>query len=235
MLTLSPESHTDHALTPAHLAWVLANFADREGFFLATVELPADLPSLPCGLHGPAVGGDPVAESEVTYAVRGGRKVASRLCDRTPQPSRLVTVIAGPWGDKPCVLWTAFGGPAAPREPGDPALSSWEEVVESCLFWAEHALSRLAQPGALTGALGLFRARGGQAPQVRGEVRVAEALRPRAPDDVRRGLPGDAVRLPERERRTEAAAVPTGAARAHDALARLQVPGEVARGGMRVA
>lgn len=39
----------------------------------------------------------------------------------------------------PCVLYTAFGGPAAPQEPGDP---SCKDLAESATFWREHALSK---------------------------------------------------------------------------------------------
>lgn len=38
-----------------------------------------------------------------------------------------------------CVLYTAFGGPAAPQEPGDPAC---KDPVASAAFWREHALSK---------------------------------------------------------------------------------------------
>jgi hypothetical protein len=40
-----------------------------------------------------------------------------------------------------CVLFTAYGGPAAPREPGDSSIASWEELTQSRRFWAQHALS----------------------------------------------------------------------------------------------
>ena len=53
----------------------------------------------------------------------------------------MMTVIGGPDGDDPCVLYTAFGGPAAPREPWDPSLdeAGW---AASLAFWEAHALSR---------------------------------------------------------------------------------------------
>lgn len=82
-----------------------------------------------------------------------------RLCIEAPK-SRLVTVIAGPHTACPaggactgatcadydshvehaCVLYTAYGGPQAPREPGDPSIKSWEELVASREFWSQHAL-----------------------------------------------------------------------------------------------
>lgn len=130
-----PVSHLDHDLTPAHVAWLTSHFADRTGFFLETVELPAELPPLTCALHGPLVGDAPVPESEVSYRRRGDRPGASRLCARPPRPTRLLTVIAGPEGEDP------FGGPAAPREPFDLSLGGGEVLEASRAFWSEHALS----------------------------------------------------------------------------------------------
>lgn len=40
-------------------------------------------------------------------------------------------------------IFTAYGGPCAPREPGDATLSSDEEKKESADFWAQHALAAL--------------------------------------------------------------------------------------------
>lgn len=140
-MIILPVSHLDHGLTAAHVAWLERRFVSRTGFFLETVELPAELPPLTCALHGPLVGDAPVPESEVTYRRRGDRPGASRLCARPPRPTRLLTVIAGPEGEDPCVLYTAFGGPAAPREPCDPGLADGELREASRAFWAEHALS----------------------------------------------------------------------------------------------
>jgi hypothetical protein len=39
-----------------------------------------------------------------------------------------------------CILYTAFGGPLTPKEPGDATLSG-EERQESFKFWSQHALS----------------------------------------------------------------------------------------------
>lgn len=140
-MIILPVSHLDHDLTAAHVAWITLHFADRDGFFLETVELPPELPPVTCALHGPLVGDPPVPESEVSYRRRGDRPDSSRLCAREPRPTRLLTVIAGPEGDEPCVLYTAFGGPAAPREPFDPGVAEGELLEASRAFWAEHALS----------------------------------------------------------------------------------------------
>lgn len=136
-----PASHLDHGLSPAHVAWLLERFADRQAFFVETVELPPQLPPLLCGLHGPAMGDEPVPEAEAHYAVRGGRQGTSRLCRRPARETRLVTVIAGPDGEEPCVLYTAYGGAAASREPWDLSLAGQDAREQAQRFWAEHALS----------------------------------------------------------------------------------------------
>lgn len=134
-------SHLDHALPRDVVDYVVARFAARTSFFLESIELPAHMPSVECGLHGPAMGDAPVPDAECESAVRGDRGGPSRLCARPPRPCRVVTVIAGPHDGHPCVLYTIFGGPAAPREPWDPSLSEAERA-ESVAFWSEHALSR---------------------------------------------------------------------------------------------
>ena len=134
------ESHLDHGLTPDQVQWICDTFADREGFFIESVEMPESLGTVPCGLHGPAMGDAPISDDEVTLVKRGEREYTSRIVDRAPRPTSTVTVIAGPNGEDPCVLYTAFGGPLAPKEPGDESLSD-EQRAESEAFWAEHALS----------------------------------------------------------------------------------------------
>jgi hypothetical protein len=133
-------SHLDHGLTPEHLVWLCNRFANRTSFFIETVELSPDLPSLSCDMHGPIVGDAPVPEDDVTYAVRGDRSGKTRMVNRVSRPSRLLTVIAGPANGDPCVLYTAYAGPQAPREPWDSSLSA-EEKTESEAFWSKHALT----------------------------------------------------------------------------------------------
>jgi len=138
MKLLPGKSHTDHGLTEAQLAFVLETFADRDAFFIETVELPEDLGTVPCGLHGPLMGDAPVVEAEVTYAKRGDRPWASRLVEREARQVRQLSVIAGPAGDDSCVLYTAFGGPVTPREPFDAPDAEREDSLK---VWNEHALS----------------------------------------------------------------------------------------------
>lgn len=134
-------SHLDHGLSLAHLVWLRALFADRAAFFLETVEIPGHLSAVECGLYGPLMGDEPIPEIDVRYLVRDNRKCASRVISKPVRKTRQLTVIAGPQLDDPCVLYTAYGGPAAPREPGDGTIPDWEGVQASRAFWAVHALS----------------------------------------------------------------------------------------------
>src|SRR5438552_2479728 len=141
------DSHVDHGLTEAQLRHLFDRFAERQGFFLETIELPKDLGTVPCGLWGPIVGDPPIGEAEVCHERRGDRAWTSRLVERPARLTRLVTVIAGPHEEDgengtikhPCVLYTAFGGPASPQEPDDP---DCKDLVASVAFWREHALAR---------------------------------------------------------------------------------------------
>lgn len=144
------DSHLDHALTIAQVDYLLERFADRDAFFIETIELPENLGTVPCALYGPTMGDVPIELGTlyITYERRGDRSYASRLISLPPRPTRMVTVIAGPHEGIPCVLFTAFGGPLAPREPGDPTLHAMAEpektaeLEKSEAFWAVHALSR---------------------------------------------------------------------------------------------
>lgn len=162
------DSHVDHGLTEDQLRYLLDRFADRDSFFAETITLPKDLGTVPCGLYGPTVGDPAIREDEITHAPRGTRAWNSRLVDLPPRQQHEVTVIAGPheepcwhcdgsggigsWKDRipcatcdhgkirhPCVLYTAFGGPIAPQEPGDPGC---KDVDESTKFWRDHALAK---------------------------------------------------------------------------------------------
>ena len=170
------DSHVDHSLTEEQLGYLLDRFADRNAFFLETIELPKTLGTVPCGLWGPIMGDPPVRDEEICHERRGDRVWTSRLVERSTRPTRTITVIAGPheekcprcdgsgecisldipYGASPmtyscwdckgtgtkkhaCVLYTAFGGPASPQEPGDPAC---KDPAASAAFWREHALSK---------------------------------------------------------------------------------------------
>jgi hypothetical protein len=155
------DSHVDHGLTEAQMQFLLQRFADRTAFFIETLTLPRELETIPCGLYGPLVGDPAIREEEVSYATRGSRTWLSRLIALPPRQQHEVTVIAGPHEEKcdpahhwprqcvlcegtgsikhACILYTAFGGPLAPQEPGDPGC---KDPVASANFWREHALAR---------------------------------------------------------------------------------------------
>lgn len=169
-------SHLDHNLSAAQLAFLFERFAERDAFFIETLTFPRELGTVPCGLYGPLMGDPPIAESEMTYGVRGTREWSSRILDLPARDQHEVTVIAGPHEETcarcggagswqslaipdpggpayytcsscggvgkikhACVLYTAFGGPLAPQEPGDPGC---KDVEASRRFWSEHALAR---------------------------------------------------------------------------------------------
>ena len=133
------DSHIDHGLTEEQLRYLLDRFADRAAFFLETIELPDQLGTVPCGLYGPVMGDSPIVETEVVHEKRGTRAWTSRLVERGTRPTRMVTVIAGPHDGNACMLYTAFGGPASPQEPGDPAC---KDPDASAVFWRDHALAK---------------------------------------------------------------------------------------------
>ena len=115
MKILEGISHLDHGLSEDHVQWILEKFGERDCFFIETVELPEGLGSLDCGLYGPLMDDAPVCEDEVVYTQRGDRPGTSRMVKRVMRKTRLVTVIAGPYGDEECILYTSFGGPQSPR------------------------------------------------------------------------------------------------------------------------
>jgi hypothetical protein len=161
MLIIIPQSHLDHHLSLRHLRFVLDRCQERNSFFIESVTLPDELPALSCALRGPVVGNPPVTDAEITMRSRNGRAWESRMLTDPHKPvrvaldmgkyrhwdydgtadqtSRIVTIIGGPADGFPCVLYTAYGGPLAPREPGDPSLPEAERAA-SVAFWAEHAL-----------------------------------------------------------------------------------------------
>jgi hypothetical protein len=139
MLTRHAESHVDHVPEDI-VTHVLERFKDRDGFFIETFELPANLPALENALYGPACGDPPVREDEVIIGPRPGRHHNSRLVKRPTRQTRTCSVIAGPHDGLPCVLFTVFGGPVSPREVADPTLPA-AELEKSQAFWAVHALA----------------------------------------------------------------------------------------------
>lgn len=146
-LSILPKlSHLDHGLTPAHVEWLLAVAepdANDAGITVATIGVPDVLSALEHRLYGPMECDGAIAESEARYIVRPGRSHASRVVDRPARATRRLTFVAGPHGDLPFVLYTAYGGSAAPREPGDRTIMTFDALAEARLFWSTHALGIL--------------------------------------------------------------------------------------------
>lgn len=138
-MRIHKDSHVDHGLTQAQLSYLLERFGDHNKFFLVTIDLPEDLGTVPCGLYGPLMGDAPVTDDEVTLSNRMGRQWPTRFIEAASRQTRQVTLIAGPHDGEPCVLYTAYGGPSAPQEPGDPAC---RDKPASEAFWATHALAK---------------------------------------------------------------------------------------------
>lgn len=138
-MRIHKDSHVDHGLTQAQLSYLLQRFGDHDKFFLVTIDLPEDLGTVPCGLYGPLMGDAPVTDDEVTYSNRMGRQWPTRFIEAASRQTRQVTLIAGPHDGEPCVLYTVYGGPSAPQEPGDPAC---RDKAASEAFWATHALAK---------------------------------------------------------------------------------------------
>lgn len=159
---LPGQTHLDHGLTRAQLGYVLASCGGKlyeeakKNNNAVTLDLPPELGTVWCGLYGPAMDDLPVGEEEVHYDHRGDREWKSRLVDRPRRSIDYVTAIILPeWQvkqeDPPgpdsllVVDWyllTAYGGPPAPREPGDPSLPpDSPELADAIDFWRYHALA----------------------------------------------------------------------------------------------
>lgn len=139
---LNEQSHLDHGLSKAVLAHLKRKYKGCTGFMLETITLPKNLGTVESALYGPAAGDAPIRDSQVYMSGRGlDRTWKSRMVKAPMRQTRKLTVIAGPMGpDVPCGLYTAYGGPAAPREPGDPSMNE-QETAEAVEFWSVHALA----------------------------------------------------------------------------------------------
>jgi hypothetical protein len=131
--------HADHGVTESTLAWALAQI-NPTGFFLRTLTLPEDHADLLNGLYGPAAGDEPIHDNVVTFNKRSEDRPASRMVNLPKRPTRLLTII-GMVKDGETTIFTAYGGPAAEREPGDVTLATDEEKNAAAAFWATHALA----------------------------------------------------------------------------------------------
>jgi len=137
-LEIIEESHVDHGLSEDMIAFILDKYKDKTEFFIETIKVPGG--SFDNALYGPSVGDGPISDEDVYYEVRNGRPGESRMIKRPFRKTDDLTVIAGPGEGKECVLYTAFGGPLAPKEPFDSSLDD-NGKEESSAFWSVHALA----------------------------------------------------------------------------------------------
>jgi hypothetical protein len=130
--------HADHGITETQQSYINAELETQpDGFFIRQVNLPDVLGVVPCGLHGPVMGDDPVPDSEVTLEVRGDRPYADRMVNRASRPVNYVQVIGVRAGND-LTLFTVYGGALAPQHPEDPT----NEAIEAAKkFWSQHALA----------------------------------------------------------------------------------------------
>ncbi len=175
------DSHVDHGLTDLQLGYVLGVASAGYGRLpigtkasisgnvqTIEIELPEWLGTVPCALRGPIVGDSPIIDDAVVFDTRGKRKYESRITTLPTIQTNKVTVIAGPYDGHDLVLYTAFGGPKAPKEVGeleaviakliddtgpgpqaDAAARTTDQRLEALNrelaasrdFWATHALS----------------------------------------------------------------------------------------------
>jgi len=133
--------HADHGVSEAVLKWALAQIKG-DGFFLRTLKLPARYASLMSGLYGPAAGDAPVPDSAVHFTQRSADRPLSRMIAREKRPTRLLTLVGTRAGND-VTIFTAYGGPAAEREPGDTSLGTDAEREAASSFWSTHALASL--------------------------------------------------------------------------------------------
>lgn len=143
-MIVTNNTHLDHGIPLGWLEEVAGCMDNDAPFVVQTFEVPWEVD---CILHLD------VPESEVFYQKRGTRGYTSRCTERPARKVKTVTVLGGK-GE----VWTAFGGPLAPREPGDSYFTPHLKygvmgyVVEdekiqaeyraSVAFWAKAALSQ---------------------------------------------------------------------------------------------
>ena len=130
--------HADHGITRDQKQYIesaLKESSIQDGFFIREVRIPRFFGSVPCGLYGPSMGDDPIADSQVRLEARGDRPWKDRLIDAPMREVDYVQCIGIREGG--FKLFTIYGGPLAPQNPDDPSNNDAEGARA---FWAKHAL-----------------------------------------------------------------------------------------------
>jgi hypothetical protein len=129
--------HADHGLADEHLRQAERELV-RAGHGLHVLNFSVEVP-VRSALYGPAAGDSPVSDGDAVMVRRGERRGLSRMVARPCRPWHSLTVVGVVELDTVHVF-TAYGGPIAPREPWDSSMTA-QEQGESAEFWAEHALA----------------------------------------------------------------------------------------------
>ena len=138
--------HADHGVSLDTMEWAVNAIAPRPtGFFMEQLVLPEGHVDLKNNLYGPASGDEPVRGEVLVRDGDDAWRGATPFIDRSPRPTRLLTVIGVIEGSS-VTIYTAYGGPAAERVASDPSLADDPEGrAASAAFWKVHALSLSAR------------------------------------------------------------------------------------------
>ena len=134
--------HSDHGISQRQMNFVRDVVGERygqDGFFIQEITIPEEMGPVPCGLYGPAMGDDPQTPENdgVEMMYRGDREYPDRMVLKPMRPVNYVQAI-GIIDGEDCVLFTVYGGPLAPQNPGDPTC---RDEAAAAAWWSEHALA----------------------------------------------------------------------------------------------
>ena len=146
-MRISRSHYEVHGIHPDHLEYLTSHpqVKNAEPGSSVTLPLPDHLPPLKSALVGPSVGDPPVTQNTpgVHTANRGDGRPDSRMIHGEHRPTGEINAVVIPDHTQEGRKWlvTTYGGPAAPREPGDPSLKEGSpEHKEAKDFWRDHAL-----------------------------------------------------------------------------------------------
>ena len=144
-MRISRSHYVAHDLHDDHLEFLTSHPDVQKAMGPVTLPIPNHLPRLKSGLVGPSVGDPPVTQNTpgVHMANRGDERPDSRMIHGEHRDTDKITAVVIPDPTEKGRKWlvTGYGGPEAPREPGDPSLEKGSpEHKESVNFWNDHAL-----------------------------------------------------------------------------------------------
>ena len=138
--------HNDHGITEKQLEFIQNN-KELLGLLNGTlikkiIQLPKGIGTVKSALYGPKAGDNPIAEKDVFYIKRGGRKGPTRMINKPTRLTSTICVI----GIKNGPAFTMYGTQSdkpSPMEIWDNKMKflSNNEQEEIRKFWEEHAIS----------------------------------------------------------------------------------------------